>query len=146
MGSPITSEPGSTASLARTWAKQADADRAEALKYGKRHRMWHVCIGLSAICFGATAGSLGALHEAAWSAIAGIFAAITAGAQAFLKAPVLARFHFEQAASYGALARKFELLAIGPAEPTSQQLEELIEQWRHVQARSLDDFNLQLYP
>jgi hypothetical protein len=135
------SEGESPKVLSGAYARQAEADRAEALKYAKRHRAWHVCVGLSAVCFGATAGSLGALKLAAWSAIAGIFAAISAGAQAFLKAPVLARFHFEQAASYGALARRFQLLAIGPDEPTSEQIERLIEQWQEIQARFPEDLS-----
>jgi hypothetical protein len=125
--------------LARHYSNEAHEARAEAVTYARRHRTLHVCVGLSAVCFGAAAGSLGALHLPALSALAGVLAAIAAGAQGFLKAPVLARFHFERAAAYGALARQFDLLAIGPAEPSQDELQDLIERWRQVEARSLDD-------
>jgi hypothetical protein len=101
--------------------------------------MWHVAVGLAAVCFGAAAGSLGALKLGSASAIAGVLAAISAGAQGFLQPAVLARFHFEQAAYYGSLARRFDLLAVRPEEPAGDQIELLIAEWRDVQARSLDD-------
>jgi hypothetical protein len=138
-----TASEGSMAvrDLARHYSDEAQEACAEAVKYARRHRTLHVCVGLAAVCFGAAAGSLGALNLPALSALAGVLAAIAAGAQGFLKAPVLARFHFERAAAYRALAREFDLLAIGPTEPTENALRGVVERWRQVEARSLDDID-----
>jgi hypothetical protein len=135
----VSVDGGSNRELALDYSREAETARREALRFGKRHRALHVCVGLSAVCFGAAAGSFGALSLPAISAIAGVLAAISAGAQGFLKAPVLARFHFEQAAAYGVLARRFKLIANGSSAPTTEQLTELVERWGDLEARSLDD-------
>ena len=137
---PNCPDDGGLRGLACRYGKEARKERAEAVKYGKRHRQVHFGVGIAAVIAGVVAGATGiAAHVPAITGIAGFSASALAGIGTKLDAERLARFHFGQAADYGEVARLFETLATATAEPTRDDLDALASRLAQVQGRGLDE-------
>jgi len=137
---PACPDDGGLRGLACRYGREAREQRAEAVKYGQRHRKAHFAVGISAVIAGVIAGIAGLAEDAPLlTGIAGFGASALAGIGTKLDAERLARFHFSQAADYGQVARLFETLATGTAEPTRDELDRLVSRFAQVQGRSLDD-------
>ncbi len=137
---PKCPDSGGMRGLACRYGKEAREERAEAVKYGQRHRKAHFGVGISAVVAGVIAGATGIAADAPTiTGIAGFGASALAGIGSKLDAERLARFHFGQAADYGEVARLFETLATATAEPTRDELDALVSRLARVQGRGLDD-------
>ena len=112
-------EPNPTLrSLASDYAEAACDAAKKAEKFGQRHRRTHFCVGISAVLAGVVAGTAGIAEGAPILAgIAGFTASALAGMGTRLDAEALARFHFSQGAGYGAISRRFEVLAARAGRP-----------------------------
>jgi hypothetical protein len=104
---------------------------------GTHHRTWQYVFAGFALLLAIASGAGGLLDIAVLAGIAGVIASALAGFQAKsdLSSGVLARFHFTQSAGYADLGRRYQALAEGPDEPTSDQLNALSEEWRRLQSR-----------
>jgi hypothetical protein len=131
---------GGLRGLACSYGAEARERGDHAVGLGKRHRFVHFAVGIVAVIAGVVAGITGlAESNSLVTGIAGFTASALAGTATRLDAERLARFHFAQAADYGAIGRLFETLATAPAEPTRNELDDLIGGFARIQGRGLDE-------
>ena len=132
--------PMGVRATASQWARCAWKAHQDAERLGERHRFVHFASGILAVAAGVVAGTVGiAADEPVVTGVAGFTASALVGIQTTLDAPGLAQFHFSQAGGYGAMSRLFTNLAQDTAEPTRQQVDELVMRLGKWESRALGE-------
>jgi hypothetical protein len=108
-------------------------DRVATLKFAERAQRVHFALGVIAIFAGAVAGTA-AIAEAAplVTGTAAFTGTLLTALQTFLNRQKTANFNWRRAAGFGALSRRWEVLANAPQEPTPEEFNELIEHWEKL--------------
>lgn len=136
-------DPRGLRHVAVAFGRQAEDGAKHAERLGRRHRRTHFGVQIFAVLAGVVAGVSGIAEGAPLlTGVAGFTASGLAGVQTRLNAEALAQFHFVQSAGYGAIGRRFEVLAEGPDELTADQINALVERLLMWQARKVGDQTL----
>jgi hypothetical protein len=106
-------------------------DRLFALKLAARQAGVHYALGIAGIIAGVVAGTAAiAEAEPLVTGIAAGVATLFTTLQTFLKPMDRAHNHWNRGAGLGALSLRWEVLVKQDEEPTQEQFDELITEWR----------------
>jgi len=117
--------------------RAAEAERANAIRLGKRNQRAHFAIGIGTIVAGVVAGTAG-LAEAAplLVGVAGFTAAACGALNAWLQGEARTNYAWRQGAAYANVAHRAALYLERESGPTEAETEQLAAELREIRANN----------